>query len=340
MGHDALIDTLPLYAAGVLDREDRQEIDAHLLSGCPTCHMELKEFQAVASLLPYSLPPVSPPRTLKGKILVACTPPSPVPEIHKRPNQPSLEPGDWMKHLFPPTPRFPNWATSVIAVLGAIFAASFLYMGYAAYVRTVREAPVAESLRDQMQQAQSRIADLEAQLHERDAMLAQVRSAVESHDGATNDMREALILREAEIEDLRNQLAQLDKDSLALRRARAQSEEIAGLFRSPSVRVSSLEGSESVRAAAGLLLYDQSAGKAFFYAYNLPAPPPGMNYQLWAIDVKPINLGIVRVDSGRKGRLPIKGLSPSSRISKFAVTLEPERTQPLPTGPIVLSGVL
>ena len=67
MTHDELEETVPLYAAGALDRAERQALEAHLLSGCQSCHSALKEYQSVASLLPFGLSPVQAPRALSQK---------------------------------------------------------------------------------------------------------------------------------------------------------------------------------------------------------------------------------------------------------------------------------
>ena len=52
MTHDALEESVPLYAAGALDRIERQALEAHLLSGCASCHSALKNYQSIAALLP------------------------------------------------------------------------------------------------------------------------------------------------------------------------------------------------------------------------------------------------------------------------------------------------
>ncbi len=338
MVHEELIETLPLYAAGVLDRAQRQEIDTHLLTGCPACHADLKELQAVAALLPYALSPMAPPRPLKAAVLKSCPSAHSAPEVQQRPNRPSLEPGEWMKHLFPPTPRFPTWAPPALAIFASLFAGSFLYMGYAAYVRTNTDTSIITGLHTEMQQARQQIDTLEEQIGQRDRAIADLTAAVTTRDGMINQLRETVILREAELDDLRYQLTQLDKDASALRRSRAQLADVVGLLRSPTTRVVTMQGAESARGAGGLLLYDPPTGRAFFYAYNLAPPPIGRAYRLWAIDRKPISAGLLYVDSGQKARLAIKSLSAVADISRFVVTLEEEGEAPQPTGPIYLTG--
>lgn len=341
MVHEELNESLALYAAGALNRAERQEIDTHLLSGCPACHAELKDFQQVASLLPYALAPIAPPRTLKAKILAARAQIAPAPEIVKRPLQPSLEPGDWMRHLFPPAPRLPIWTTPAFAVLALIFAASFLYMGYAAYVRTQGEAPPTTTSQGPPQESlEQQIAKLQAQMGEQDALIAKLTAAGTVGTDQMDELRDRIIQREAEIDDLRNQLAQREKDLATAKRGQTQSDEVASLFKSSAVRTIPLSGSDGGRAAAGLVVFDQASGRAFFYAYNLPTLAAGQVYQLWAIDVKPISGGTFSPDFGQKGRLSVRGLPLGAHVSKFAVTVEPNGGQPLPTGPIYLSGTL
>jgi anti-sigma-K factor RskA len=70
----------------------------------------------------------------------------------------------------------------------------------------------------------------------------------------------------------------------------------------------------------------------------MPALPPGKTYQLWAIVDKPMSAGTFRTDSGHKSRVVLKDLPDLSRISKFAVSLEPDGGRPQPTGAIYLAG--
>ena len=78
MTHEELEGSVPLYAAGALDRTERQALEAHLLSGCSACHSALKGYQSVAALLPLSLSPIKPPQSLKSKIM-AERGPAPIP---------------------------------------------------------------------------------------------------------------------------------------------------------------------------------------------------------------------------------------------------------------------
>ena len=59
MTHEELQESVPLYAAGALDRSERQALEAHLLSGCVSCHAALKDYQSIAALLPLALSPIT-----------------------------------------------------------------------------------------------------------------------------------------------------------------------------------------------------------------------------------------------------------------------------------------
>src|SRR6185295_5385391 len=122
MTHEELEAAVPLYAAGALDRVERQALEAHLLSGCTSCHSALKDYQSVASLLPFSLSPTKPPRSLKAKIMTERNPaPIPAEPTANEPVRPSLEPGEWMNHLFPPVAPARSlslpWALGIAALL-------------------------------------------------------------------------------------------------------------------------------------------------------------------------------------------------------------------------------
>src|ERR1700752_3316457 len=104
MTHEDLEASVPLYAAGALDRTERQALEPHLLSGCGPCHSALKDYQSIAAMLPLSLCPIKPPPSLKSKIMAERSPaPLPVEAAPKvESSRQSLEPGEWMEHIYPP----------------------------------------------------------------------------------------------------------------------------------------------------------------------------------------------------------------------------------------------
>jgi Anti-sigma-K factor rskA len=67
------------YALGVLDADERAELEAHLARECPTCTAEVKRARGVVAQLAYLAPEAEPPTALRSNLLKAVGAPS-VPE--------------------------------------------------------------------------------------------------------------------------------------------------------------------------------------------------------------------------------------------------------------------
>jgi anti-sigma-K factor RskA len=336
MTHEELEEAVPLYAIGALERSERQAIEAHLLSGCAVCHASLKEYQTVASLLPFGLTPATPPSNLKAKIMTAPTPIPRVVEAEKPTGRGSLEPGEWMNHLFPPIAPARSWPFRfAIGFAGCALVFGGGYLAWLSYTQTIQRSGEIQQLHASVQQETSRVTALQSDLNQRQQALDRLKSELDQRATEAADLRDQLIQREAELDDVRAQLTQRDS---SMQRLARQNEEFASLFRNPASKVVSLAGSEMAKTAGAFLLFDPVTKKAWLYAFNLPALPSGKVYQLWAIDDRPVSAGVFGIDTGQKGRMLIKNLSEFSRMKKFAVTVEPDGGRPQPTGAIYLVG--
>jgi anti-sigma-K factor RskA len=74
---------------------------------------------------------------------------------------------------------------------------------------------------------------------------------------------------------------------------------------------------------------------------NLPAPQPGKDYQLWAVDAEhkdPISAGIIRVDKNGVAQIRFKPVEKAEHVNAFAISLEREGGVPKKEGPILLVG--
>ena len=336
MTHEELEEAIPLYAIGALERSERQAIEAHLLSGCAACHATLKDFQTVASLLPFGLTPATPPNTLKANILSAPAPPAGEFELGKPAVRSSLEPGEWMNHLFPPIAPARSWPFQ-LAVGFAAFAllAGSSYLAWLSYTQSTARSGEIQQLQAAVQQATARATTLQSDLQQRDQAVESLKSELDHRAAESADLRDQMIQREAELEDVRSQLTQRES---SLQRLARQHEEFAGFLKNPASKVVSLSGSEMAKSAGAFLLFDPATKKAWLYAFNLPALPNGKIYQLWAIGDKPVSAGVFGLDTGQKGRMIIKNLHEFSRMKKFAVTMEPDGGLAQPTGAIYLVG--
>jgi len=334
MTHEELVESVPLYAAGALDRIERQALEAHLLSGCASCHNALKEYQSVAALLPLGLSPIQPPRSLKS-IIMAERNTAPVPS-EAAPNEParqSLEPGEWMNHLFPPVA--PARSASLPWVLGL---ATLLIVGVSGYfawnVWTQRSIATSniQQLEASLQEKTTKLADMQREAGDQAKALTELRNELQQRTNEAAEAKEQLAQRGAELEETRVQLSQRG----SARTVETPQDELATLLRIPNVKAITLTGSEMAKRAAGFLLYDARTQKAWLYSVNLPECPAGRTYQLWAIHGKPMSIGTFQMDRGETAHLLVMKVLNFTGARTFAVSLEPSGGSPQPTGPIYL----
>ncbi len=334
MTHEALEESVPLYAAGALDRVERQALEAHLLTGCASCHSALKDYQSIAALLPLALSPTKPPRSLKATIMAERNP-APIP-VQTPPNEParqSLEPGEWMNHLFPPVA--PARSASLPWALG--FAALLIVAvgGYFAWnVSTQRSIATSniQQLEASLQEKSTKLAAVQREVGDQAKTLLELRNALQQRSNEVAEAKEQLAQREAELEETHAQLSRQGAPHVA----GTPQDELAALLRIPNVKAVSLTGSDLAKHATGFLLYDSRTQKAWLYSVNLPECPAGTTYQLWAIRDKPISIGTFQMDTGETTHLLVKKVLSFTDAKTFAVSLEPSGGRPQPTGPIYL----
>lgn len=206
MTHEELAAAVPLYTVGALERIERQALEVHLLSGCIPCHTMLKEYQSVAVMLPFGLNITSPPRTLKSEIMSSRVSASAAELGTQPPSKPSLEPGEWMNHLFPPSPP----PTSFGGVLGMVTFAVLIILvlfGWNASNQVTEDMEKLARLQSQAEETASKLAALQQQLSEREETLAQTREELQRRIAELVEIKDQLIQREAELEELKVQLA-------------------------------------------------------------------------------------------------------------------------------------
>lgn len=334
MTHEELEDSVPLYAAGALDRTERQALEAHLLSGCASCHRALKDYQSVAAILPLGLSPIRPPHSLKAAIMAGQNPaPIPAEVAPKEPARPSLEPGEWVNHLFPPVAPARSWSLP-----WAIGFASLLVVGVGGYlawnVTTQRSVATLniQQLEASLQEKSATLTALHREVGDQAKALADVRNELQQRMNEAAELKEQLTQRETELEEVRVQLSQRG----SAHTGRTPQDELASLLRIPNVTAVSLTGSDMAKRAAGFLLYDARTQKVWLYSVNLPECPNGMTYQLWAIHDKPVSIGTFHMDTGETAHLLVKKVPSFMDAKTFSVSLEPSGGRPQPTGPMYL----
>ena len=333
MTHEELEETIPLYAIGALAREERHATEAHLLSGCVTCHTALKEYQSVAALLPFGLPITVPPRKLKTQILATGTSTIDQDMAGQPSGKPSLEPGEWMNHLIPPeTAASISSLGWIIGLAVTVVAAGGGYLAWTAYhTQMIEDTTRLERLQEQAVAAGSQLAALRRQLDERDESLTETRDELGRRLVDIAELKDQLIQREAELEVTTAHLVQQGR-----RPARTPQDELAALLRSPNANAITLAGTEAAKHASGIFWYDTKTHKAWLYTLKLPECPNGMTYQVWAVHEQPVGIGTFHIGVGETSHLFVAPVPDFLSANTFSVSLEPIGGPPHPTGSIYL----
>jgi hypothetical protein len=251
-----------------------------------------------------------------------------------RSSTPSLEPGEWMNHLFPPESQglsfSRHWVTAFAAI--AVLAGGG-FLAWNAYWQLTDDTTKLEHLQTTADSITRKVASLQRQLSERDRSIQQLKVELDQRAFEVTDVKDQLLQREIELEDARLQLARRGGNAA---RSRQPQDELAALMQQPNVHVVSMSGSDVARQASGFLLYDPQTQKAWLYAVNLPECPNGTAYQLWAMFEKPVSVGTFHMDTGESAHLLVKRVPDFARAKKFAISLEPSGGRPQPTGPLYL----
>lgn len=140
---------------------------------------------------------------------------------------------------------------------------------------------------------------------------------------------------ERELADTRGNMSKLQQEL-------ASEREWASLLAAPQARVIELaptpDGSPRLHARVA---YDPATRRAVVAVSDF-SPPPGKDYQLWAITKSgPSSLGLLRTDRSGRALIRLPNAGDPFTLAAFAVSLEREGgapTQNAPAGPVVMLG--
>lgn len=138
-------------------------------------------------------------------------------------------------------------------------------------------------------------------------------------------------------------LAENSRRIAALEDSLSRKEALLDVLRSDRMQVAVMAGQDPNPAGYGKIIWDPDRKRAILHVSNLPPIPADKDYQLWVIrDSRPVDAGVFHVGAARSGGdlFRIDGMveTDRSRISAFAVTLEPKGGAPQPTGKMYLLG--
>jgi anti-sigma-K factor RskA len=106
------------------------------------------------------------------------------------------------------------------------------------------------------------------------------------------------------------------------------SSELAMITHHQTRRVN-LQGVKKSPKSAVLVFWNANTKEVLLKVADLPAPPSGHQYQLWALENgKPIDAGILKVGSDSLGVQKMKTIN---NAQAFAITLEPQGGSKSPT---------
>lgn len=152
-------------------------------------------------------------------------------------------------------------------------------------------------------------------------------------------LTQKLDLQQAELSNLQNRIATAQNEIENLENETMLNRQMVAFLEDPNVVIINLVNIQPDLTAVGRVLWNTKDDQAMFYGINLPQPPEGKTYQLWAIGSgEPKSAGIFNVNTMGKNVLMLKSLNDLGKIKQFAVSLEPAGGVPLPTGKIYLSG--
>lgn len=110
---------------------------------------------------------------------------------------------------------------------------------------------------------------------------------------------------------------------------------LIALYQNPKNRIVPLAGQPSAPEAVARIHWNQQSGETFLEVLNLPAPPSGKQYQLWAVyDQGPVSMDVFNLPSSAMDLV----LAPrvDNQPLAFAVSLEPAGGSPQPTADQIL----
>lgn len=97
-------------------------------------------------------------------------------------------------------------------------------------------------------------------------------------------------------------------------------EQIYAFINKASTRIIPLHGTKIAPNALAIAYWNESEQKAYINLMNLPPPPEGQQYQIWAdIDQEMVSMGLLVFKNGK-----IQSINFSQNVNSLNISLEPE----------------
>jgi hypothetical protein len=382
MNHQEIKDLLPLYALGGLDDEAVAAIERHLAAPCHSCAAELREWREVTGLIPLGFMPTEPNAAVKERLMARVRGDLGARILPLRPRRwrptwallPLAAAAAVLLTIgglrYRDAVRSTAEQAARIETLTALLAqeqeklarretevqhlhAQLTEQQTAAAQRAQEVAQLEAALTAQRQlvalreqelarvqsasgQAKVAAATYEREIAELKADLARQREAVASGE---RDLRE---LR-ATLERQRLVVEASTREAEQLRQALTRQRGVIEVLTTPGLQVGYLRRAKRGVETQGHVLWNERKKAWLFYAFGLPQPPEGKEYQVWFMTEKegPVSAGLFVPDqTGTGSVLATPPPRLFGKITAAAVTLEPAGGLPKPSGEMYLRGSL
>ncbi len=330
MNEDRFTELAPDYALGLLEGEELEEFERHIAAGCQACDRDLAGMDAVGDALAYSIPVTTVPAHLRDRVLAAV-------ELDLSDEVARAEKSALEKAIAgTAADRRAPGADGAVGAAGADGAAG-------ASGAAPRPSP-GTPWRPGVPEIKPTYEPSPAPWPPR-----KVEAVAPPKPGIWQRLAPALAfagvlaaaLSGAYAYRLQGQLALVRAD---LERVTLENQELARVMdvvHSPKLRVVALGGLKPAPGSEARVLWSPEEKKAVFYAYGLPRPPAGKDYQLWVIEGQtPKSEGVFPVDDQGRATHVLPEVPDARSIGAFAVTLEPAGGVPQPTGDMYLLGAV
>ncbi|OUJ74443.1 anti-sigma factor [Hymenobacter crusticola] len=127
-----------------------------------------------------------------------------------------------------------------------------------------------------------------------------------------------------------NQQASIASTVQAVNKTLSTRNQELAVLRSDQFKTVALLGTPSAPGANARVLYNPTTKAVYLDVRKLPAPPPGKQYQLWALDQgKPVDAGVLAAATAAGDSL--QQMKDIASAQAFAMTVEKEGGSPTPT---------
>ncbi len=133
-----------------------------------------------------------------------------------------------------------------------------------------------------------------------------------------------------QISDLQNSNQEITKQLADIQDQKEQSQEMIDFLSAPNSKQIAMGATAAGTEynAAARIFWNSESEETYLMADNLPTPPDGKQYQLWAIvEGAPVDMGVFDIDPENK---EMQKMKPVANAQAFAVTLEDKGGKPTP----------